>query len=186
MRSERQKMLDGELYDPRDLELVAARTAAREMLGLLNGTAAVPPDARLGLLYQLFGRAGDGLWVEPPFFCDYGSNIHVGDQVYLNFNCVILDPAQVRIGSRTLLGPSVHIYTATHPLLAAERRTGLELACPVTIGDDVWVGGNAVILPGVTIGSRSTIGAGSVVTSDIPDDVLAFGNPCRIVRTLHR
>lgn len=182
MASEKDKMIRGDLYDPRDPELTAARLRARQLLALINAPAGVAE--REGLLDELLGSSGPGLWVEPPFFCDYGSNIHLGDQVYVNFNCVILDPAEVRIGSRTLLGPAVQIYTATHPLSAEQRRTGLELARPITIGHDVWLGGNVVVLPGVTIGSSSTIGAGSVVTTDIPEGVLALGNPCRVVRHL--
>jgi maltose O-acetyltransferase len=184
MASEKEKMLDGELYDPRDGELVAARMRARELLCRLNDVPSQSPGLRTKLLEDLLGSFGDELWIETPFFCDYGSNIHLGERVYFNFNCVILDAAEVRIGSRTLLGPGVQIYAATHPLLAEERRQGLELARPVTIGSDVWLGGNAVVLPGVSIGDRSTIGAASVVTSDVPEDVVAAGNPCRILRHL--
>jgi maltose O-acetyltransferase len=124
------------------------------------------------------------VWIEPPFFCDYGSNIRMGDRVFFNFNCVILDPGLVTIGSDVQLGPAVQIYTATHPLGHAARRAGPELAKPVTIGSDVWVGGGAIILPGVTIGARSVIGAASVVTADVPEGVLAAGNPCRVIRTI--
>jgi len=182
MPSEKEKMIRGDPYDPRDPALCAAREGARELLRLINSPA--ESTDRGSFLAELFGSAGSGLWVEPPFFCDYGFNVHVGDQVYFNFNCVILDPAQVRIGSRTLFGPAVQIYTAAHPLAAEDRRSGLESARPVSIGDDVWVGGNVVVLPGLTIGSRSTIGAGSVVTTDVPEGVLAVGNPCRVIRSL--
>jgi maltose O-acetyltransferase len=175
-------MIRGDLYDPRDPELSAARARARELLQLINAPGR--SGEREALFEKLLGSAGPGLWVEPPFFCDYGRNIHVGDQVYLNFNCVVLDPAEVHIGSRTLLGPAVQIYTATHPVSAGDRRSGLELARPVVIGADVWIGGAAVLLPGVTIGSGSTIGAGSVVTADVPEGVLAVGNPCRVVRQI--
>lgn len=184
MASEKEKMLDGELYDPRDGELAAARSRARDLLSRLNAVSSQSPGQRTTLLEDLLGSFGDELWIESPFFCDYGFNIHLGERVYLNFNCVILDAAEVRIGSRTLLGPGVQIYAATHPLLAEERRQGLELARQVTIGSDVWLGGSAVVLPGVSIGDRSTIGAGSVVTSDVPEDVVAAGNPCRILRHL--
>lgn len=182
MTTAKERMIRGDLYDPRDAELTAARGHARQLLALLNAPSS--DQARAQFLGQLLGSVGVDLWVEPPFLCDYGFNIHVGEQVYVNFNCVILDPAEVRIGSRTLLGPGVQVYTASHPLDAEQRRSGLEMARPVTIGEDVWLGGNVVVLPGVAIGSRSTIGAGSVVTADVPDDVLAAGNPCRVVRHL--
>jgi maltose O-acetyltransferase len=123
------------------------------------------------------------VWMQPPFYCDYGSNIFLGTRVFFNFNCVVLDVCAVRIGDYTLFGPSVQIYTAMHPL-DAELRRRHEFAKPVTIGDDVWVGGAAVICPGVTIGSKAVIGAGSVVTRDIPENVFAAGNPCRVIRTL--
>ena len=132
---------------------------------------------------ELLGYANDA-WIQPPFFCDYGYNIALGSKVFFNFNCVVLDVMRVEIGNNVLFGPSVQIYTATHPLNAAERRTWRELAKPVTIGSDVWVGGGAIICPGVTIGDRSVIGAGSVVTRAIPADVFAAGNPCRVIRSL--
>jgi maltose O-acetyltransferase len=138
------------------------------------------------ILRQLIPHADKGLWMQPPFFCDYGYNIYTGEKVFFNFNCVVLDVTRVSIGSRTLFGPNVQIYTATHPLDADERASGLEYAKPVTIGSDVWVGGSAVICPGVSIGDRAVIGAGSVVTRDIPPNVFAAGNPCKILRQLPR
>ena len=183
MRSEREKMLAGELYDPLDPELSAARVRARDLCQDLNATREADEAERRRILIELFGAGGAEVWMQPPFFCDYGSNIFLGKRVFFNFNCVVLDVCAVRIGDFTLFGPAVQIYTATHPLEAELRRTR-EFAKPVTIGSDVWVGGAAVILPGVTIGSRSVIGAGSVVTRDIPDDVFAAGNPCRVVRSL--
>nr|WP_304944991.1 sugar O-acetyltransferase [Verrucomicrobium sp. BvORR034] len=123
-------------------------------------------------------------WIQPPFYCDYGYNIVLGSKVFFNFNCVVLDVMPVTIGSNVLFGPAVQIYTATHPLSAMERRTWREAAKPVTIGSDVWVGGGAIICPGVTIGDRTVIGAGSVVTRSIPSDVVAAGNPCRVIRRL--
>lgn len=129
-------------------------------------------------------KAGAELWVQPPFYCDYGTNIIAGDNVFFNFNCVVLDVNQVKIGSRTLFGPNVQIYTATHPINYKERATGLEFAKPITIGEDVWIGGSVIICPGVTIGHRTVIGAGSVVTKDIPSDVFAAGNPCKVIREL--
>src|SRR5207302_10171243 len=121
----------------------------------------------------LFGAVGEGVWIEPPFQCDYGGNITLGDRVYFNFNCVVLDPAPVAIGSDVLFGPGVQIYTATHPMDHRARRTGLEAARPIAIGPDVWVGGGAILCPGVRVGARSVIGAGSVVTRDVPDGVFA-------------
>jgi maltose O-acetyltransferase len=176
--SERTKMLAGELYDAMDPELVAARTRARELLSRYNAA----PDA--GLLRQLLGSVGRDAVAEPPFHCDYGENIAVGERFYANAGCVFLDCAAVTIGDRVLLGPGVHLYAATHPVDAETRRAGLEFARPITVGDDVWIGGAAVVLPGVTIGDRAVIGAASVVTSDVPADVIAAGNPCRPVREL--
>lgn len=183
MRSERQKMLAGELYDPADPELRAMRRQARALCHELN--TAVPADgaARATLLQRLFGRAVDS-FVTPPFHCDYGVHIELGRQVYFNVNCVVLDVAPVRIGDRVLFGPAVQIYAATHPLSARARQRGLERGFAVTIEDDVWIGGGSVICPGVHIGARSVIGAGSVVTRDVPADVLAAGNPCRVLRPL--
>ena len=176
-------MLAGELYDPLDPELVAARVRARDLCQDLNATREREEETRRRILVELFGAGGGEVWMQPPFFCDYGSNIYLGKRVFFNFNCVVLDVCAVRIGDFTLFGPAVQIYTATHPL-EAELRRRQEFAKPVTIGADVWVGGAAVICPGVTIGSRSVIGAGSVVTRDIPDGVFAAGNPCRVIRQL--
>jgi maltose O-acetyltransferase len=183
VRSEREKMLAGELYDPLDSELAAARVRARDLCQALNATRERDTDERRRLLMELFGAGGAEVWMQPPFYCDYGSQIFLGKRVFFNFNCIVLDVCRVEIGDFTLFGPAVQIYTATHPL-EAELRRSREFAKPVTIGSDVWVGGAAVILPGVTIGSRSVIGAGSVVTRDVPDDVFAAGNPCRVIRKL--
>jgi maltose O-acetyltransferase len=183
MPTEREKMLAGDLYDPLDPELVAARVRARDLCQDLNATREREEETRRRILVELFGAGGGDVWMQPPFFCDYGSNIFLGTRVFFNFNCVVLDVCAVRIGDYTLFGPAVQIYTATHPL-EAELRRRQEFAKPVTIGSDVWVGGAAVICPGVTIGSRSVIGAGSVVTRDIPEAVFAAGNPCRVVRQL--
>jgi maltose O-acetyltransferase len=184
MRSEKEKMLAGELYDATDPQLVAERRRARDLTHALNATRDADVDERKQILGELIGAAGEGLWIEPPFYCNYGSNISVGEKVFFNFDCVVLDVASVRIGSNTMFGPGVHIYAATHPLSAAERRTGLELGAPVEIGDDVWVGGGAIICPGVKIGARAVIGAGSVVTRDVPEGVFAAGNPARVVREI--
>jgi maltose O-acetyltransferase len=184
MRTEREKMLAGELYDPLDAELVAARTRARDLCWDLNATRDADEALRRRVLRDLFGAGGDTVWMQPPFFCDYGTNIRLGTRVFFNFNCVVLDVMPVTIGNNVLFGPSVQIYTATHPINAVERRKWLEFAKPITIGSDVWVGGGAIICPDVTIGDRSVIGAGSVVTRDIPADVFAAGNPARVVRAL--
>lgn len=167
MKSEREKMLAGELYDPMDAELVAARTRARDLCLRLNATREAEQDERRRILRELFGAGGETVWMQPPFFCDYGSNIELGERVFFNFNCVVLDVCAVRIGAFSLFGPAVQIYAATHPFDPALRRRE-EFGKPVEIGADVWVGGGAIILPGVRIGSRAVIGAGSVVTRDVP------------------
>jgi maltose O-acetyltransferase len=181
--TEREKMLAGELYDALDPELVSARERARDLCQRLNATREAEREVRRRILRELFGRGGDTVWMQPPFYCDYGSNIELGERVFFNFNCVVLDVCLVRIGDYTLFGPAVQIYTPMHPTNAALRRQQ-EFGKPVEIGSDVWVGGGALILPGVRIGSRAIIGAGSVVTRDIPDGVFAAGNPCRVIREL--
>ena len=183
MPSEREKMLAGELYDPMDPELAAARTRARDLCQALNAGREADAEGRREILRQLLGRGGESVRMQPPFFCDYGSNIELGEQVFFNFNCVVLDVCRVRIGDYTLFGPGVQILTPMHPLDAKLRR-GQEFGKPVEIGSDVWVGGGALILPGARIGSRAVIGAGSVVTRDVPDGAFAAGNPCRVVRSL--
>lgn len=181
MRSEREKMLDGEPYDPLDAELVAARGRARDLCRALNDTRDSQEAERRRIVQELFGAGGDTAWVQPPFYCDYGSNIHLGTRVFFNFNCVVLDVCDVRIGDYTLFGPGVQILTPLHPSDPKQRRDR-EFGKPVQIGADVWVGGGALILAGVQIGSGSIIGAGSVVTRDIPEGVFAAGNPCRVIR----
>jgi maltose O-acetyltransferase len=181
--TEREKMLAGELYDPLDAELVAGRGRARELCQALNATAEAAQAERRQILQALFVQGGDTVWMQPPFYCDYGTNIELGERVYFNFNCVVLDVCRVRIGAFTLLGPGVQILTPLHPL-DAELRRSREYGKPIDVGSDVWVGGGALILAGVTIGSRSVIGAGSVVTRDVPEGVLAAGNPCRVIREL--
>src|SRR5215212_7265057 len=183
MRSEREKMLAGELYDALDPELVAGRERARDLCQALNAAREGEADARRQLLRQLFAAGGDTVWMQPPFFCDYGSNIELGERVFFNFNCVVLDVCRVRIGDFTLFGPGVQILTPLHPL-DAELRRREEYGKPIEIGSDVWVGGGALILPGVRVGSRAVIGAGSVVTRDVPEGVFAAGNPCRVVREI--
>jgi len=183
VRSELDKMLAGELYDPLDPALVQARNRARDLCQDLNATREADAEVRRRILIELFGMGGASVWMQPPFFCDYGSNIHLGERVFFNFNCVVLDVCRVAIGDYTLFGPAVQIYTATHPM-NAELRRKQEFGKPITIGSDVWVGGGAVICPGVKIGSKSVIGAGSVVTRDIPENMFAAGNPCRVIREI--
>ena len=183
MRTEREKMLAGELYDALDPQLAAARTRARDLCQDLNATREADVDVRRRILVALFGRGGDSVWMQPPFFCDYGANIELGERVFFNFNCVVLDVCRVRVGDFSLFGPAVQIYTPMHPF-DAELRRREEYGKPVEIGADVWVGGGAIIMPGVRIGSRSVIGAGSVVTRDVPEGVFAAGNPCRVIRQI--
>jgi maltose O-acetyltransferase len=180
MKTEKQKMLSGELYDPLDPELTRERQKAREHCRALNASG-IDATERSRIIAALLGTMTD-VWIEPPFYCDYGRNLTVGRNVYFNFNCVVLDVMPVVIGDHTLFGPAVQIYTAMHPIDAIERRRGLEFAKPIRIGSDVWIGGGAVICPGVTIGDRAVIGAGSVVTRDVPSDMFAAGNPCRVIR----
>ncbi len=183
MHSERDKMLAGELYDPMDPGLVRTRERARNLCQDLNATREAQVDERRRILKELFGAGGDTVWMQPPFFCDYGSNILLGERVFFNFNCIVLDVSRVVIGDYTMFGPAVQIYTATHPM-NAELRRKQEFSKPIEIGSDVWVGGAAIICPGVRIGSRSVIGAGSVVTRDIKGGVFAAGNPCRVIREI--
>ncbi len=175
-------MLAGELYLASDPELTALRRNARWLMRLINATTEEEIQRRAALLRELFGSLGEGFEIEPPFFCDYGHNIHIGSRFFMNFDCVILDVCEVRIGDSVFIGPGVHIYAATHPADAAARCAGPELGAPVRIGNRVWIGGGAIIGPGVTIGDDSVIGAGSVVVRDVPAGVVAAGNPCRVMR----
>lgn len=179
-------MIAGDMYDPLDNELAADRVNTRLLLQKFNETREDQLEERTRILQQLIPHAAPDLWLQPPFYCDYGYNMHVGERVFFNFNCVVLDVAPVTIGNRTMFGPNVQIYTATHPMDAIERSLGREYAKPIRIGDDVWIGGSAVICPGVSIGNRSVIGAGSVVTKNIPDDVFAAGNPCKVIRAIEK
>ncbi len=182
--TEKERMLSGALYRADDPELAAARQRARRLTRLYNATTEEEQDRRRELLGQLLGGMGRGTYIEPTFRCDYGCNITVGDGFYANFDCVILDVAPVTIGSHVFFAPRVGVYTAGHPIDAGVRNEELEYGKAITIGDDVWVGGNVVINPGVTIGSDVVIGSGSVVTRDIPDHVVAAGNPCRVLRAI--
>ena len=177
-------MLAGQLYDAGDAELTGMRNRARALTRAYNASTEDQPEQRLRLLGELFGRLGPGGAIEPPFHCDYGTHIFAGARLYMNFNCVVLDVNEVHLGDNVFFGPGVQVLTATHPLEAAERIRGPELGYPIRIGNNVWIGGGAIICPGVTIGDDTTIGAGSVVVRDIPARVLAVGNPCRVVRAL--
>jgi maltose O-acetyltransferase len=181
-RTEKEKMLAGELYLAADPELVRERRAARVLLRRYN--ASTEDDDRTGLLRALLGVMGAGVYIEPPFYCDYGSQITLGRYVYMNFGCVVLDVCPVTIGNEVMFGPSVQVLTATHPLDATARCAGPELGRPITIGDRVWVGGGAILLPGITIGENSIIAAGAVVTRDVPPNVVVGGNPARVIREL--
>jgi maltose O-acetyltransferase len=176
-------MLTGEMYDPLDPELVAARGRARDLCRQLNATREAEDAERRGILRNLFGAGGGTVGMQPPFHCDYGTNIELGERVFFNFNCIVLDVCRIRIGDFTLFGPAVQIYTPLHPFDAAQRRRE-EFGKPIDIGSDVWVGGGAIILAGVSVGSRAVIGAGSVVTRDVPEGTFAAGNPCRVIRTI--
>jgi maltose O-acetyltransferase len=183
-KTEKAKMLAGELYRSVDPELIADTERAQRLVAEYNATSGEATEIRLALLHQLFGSLGDGTVIRPLFACDYGYNIRLGRNAFINFNCVFLDCAPIEIGDNLQMGPAVQIYTATHPLEADVRRSGLEYARPVNIGHDVWIGGGAIILPGVTIGDRSVIGAGSVVVHDVPAAKVVAGNPARIIREL--
>jgi len=179
------KMVSGLRYDASDTQLVRARAQARTLCGRFNDAACDDHEARRNAITALLGAIGERVRVEPPFHCDYGVNIHLGDDVYINVSCIVIDCASVRIGDRVLVASGVQLVTATHPVDAAERRIGLELALPIAIGEDTWIGAGAIVCPGVTIGARSVIGAGSVIVRDIPPDVVAAGNPCRVLRKLN-
>ncbi len=189
--TEKEKMLKGLSYNSRDRDIIAMYHKARKLFREYNRLNSENKKRQNEILGQLLGHRGDGVWIEAPFYCDYGENISVGENTFINANCFFLDNNRITIGKNGLLAPFVQIYTAGHPLKASERitewngKTGyVTFAQPVAIGDNVWIGGNTVILPGVTIGDNVTIGAGSVVTKDIPSNVLALGNPCKIVKEL--
>ena len=191
--TEREKMLRGELYNPADDELAALRTRARKLTRAYNLTDEDEQEKRQALLKQLFGASGDFIYCEPPIRFDYGANTHVGDDFFANFNFTVLDCAPVRIGKQCFIGPNVSIVTPVHPFLACDRnmrrapngtKFDYEYAKPITIGDNVWLATNVTVCGGVTIGHDTVIGAGSVVTHDIPAGVLAAGNPCRVIRPL--
>ena len=178
------KMLAGELYVASDPELMVDHLRAQATLARFNATGADEEELRDTLLRQLFGHFGEGAMAKPTIRCDYGYNISVGARTFINYDSVLLDCNRITIGAEVQIAPGVHIYTATHPLEAVLRRSGQEYALPVTIGDGVWLGGGAIVCPGVTIGENTVVGAGSVVTRDLQANVVAAGNPCRVLRTL--
>ncbi|MCE2941417.1 MAG: sugar O-acetyltransferase [Gemmatimonadota bacterium] len=193
--SQRERMRAGAEYDSRDPELIALAQRARGLLATFAGLPAVDVEGRSAILHNLFGAVGEGVWLEPPFGCDYGVHIEIGARTFVNMNCVFLDAAPIRIGKDVLIGPGVQLLTASHPLAASERLVDADsrrggaapyrtFARPITIGDGAWIGAGTQILPGVTVGEGAVIGAGSVVTADVPSDCVAFGNPCRVQRSL--
>jgi len=184
--TEKEKMLAGEWYQAGDQELVNERLQAREITKALNDSDPKEVELRVDLVKKLMGSCGKNFWIEPPFYCDYGSNIHVGDDVFFNFNCVVLDVTKVTFGDRVFIAPNVQFYAATHPIEAKPRGEFWEFGKSITIGDDVWIGGSSVICPGVTIGDRVVIGAGSVVTKSFEEDVVIAGNPAKIIRYLDK
>lgn len=185
MMTEREKALRGELYDAAyDQALFEERMEAKHRLHIYNTTDPRDIEQRMAQIKALLGKTGDNLLIEQPFYCDYGHNIEVGENFYANVNLVILDCNKVTIGDNVFIGPNVGLHTAGHPLDATQRNKGLEYALPITIGDNVWIGAGVNVVPGVTIGSNCVIGAGSVVTKDIPDGVVAAGNPCRVIKSV--
>ncbi|MGB7087956.1 MAG: sugar O-acetyltransferase [Phormidesmis sp.] len=183
-KTEREKMLAGELYLFSDPELSAMHTKALTLMHDFNHSNPDEIDRQKQIIRQLFGSIGTTFTTNPPFYCDYGCHIFAGENLYINYDCTILDCGEVHIGDNVLIAPKVQLYAAYHPVDPALRLTGRELAAPIWIGDNVWIGGGAIVCPNVSIGSNVTIGAGSVVTQDLPDNVVAAGNPCRVIRTV--
>src|SRR4051812_40081116 len=184
MKTEKEKMLKGELYNAADPELIQGRLNARRLTRLFNLTSETENLKKNALLKELFGSTGKNIYIEPTFRCDYGYNIHVGENFYANFNCVFLDVCEIRIGDNCFIAPGVHIYTATHPLNAQERISGAEYGIPVSIGHNVWIGGRAVINPGVHIGNNAVAASGAIVTSNVPDNVVVGGNPAKVIKEI--
>lgn len=184
MKSDKEKMLAGHPYLANGSELVGERLFAKGLLFEFNNLRPAQVEARNAILQKLFGKTGRNFYVEPPFRCDYGYNIEIGDNFYANYNLVILDCARVKIGDNVFIAPNVGIYTAGHPIHSELRNQELEFALPIEIGNSVWIGGNVVINPGIKIGDNTVIGSGSVVTKNIPPNVVAVGNPCKVLRSI--
>lgn len=174
------------MYAPSDATCADQRTRAREFMKLYNATETDAQEERASLLRKYLGHVGENCYIEPSFCCDYGCNIYLGDNFYCNFDCLFLDSAPIHIGNNVMLGPGVHIYTPCHPLDAATRNSGMEFTKPVRIGNDVWIGGRAVICPGVTIGNGVVVGAGAVVTKDVADNCVVAGNPAKVIRIIEQ
>lgn len=183
MSSEREKMVAGEAYDPSDPELTAARERASELTREFNQTPRDERARRTALIEELFGSVGSAE-IFAPIYCDYGFNVDVGTDFFANFDCAFLDACAIEFGDECMLGPAVHVYTSTHPLDAEERTAGLESGEPVTVGDQVWIGGQAVLAPGVSVGDRAVVATGAVVIDDVPSDVVVAGNPAEVIREL--
>jgi maltose O-acetyltransferase len=183
-RSMRERMLAGDPYIADDPEIAEAGALARDLMGAYNATSGRQEPLRRELLERLLGAIGEGSALRPPLYVDYGSNLRIGARCFANFGLVALDVAAITIGDDVQIGPNVQLLTPTHPVEAGPRRDKWESAEPITIGDNVWLGGGAIVLPGVTIGANTVVGAGAVVTTDLPADVVAVGNPARIVRSL--
>lgn len=183
-KTQKEKMLAGELYLADDSELRAARERAARLTAEFNAMAVHESDPARAVLRKVLGRLGEGSSIRANFRCDYGFNISIGERCFLNFDCVLLDCNRIVLGDEVQVAPGVHLYTATHPLDATQRRAGFEAALPITVGDGVWLGGGVIVCPGVTIGENTVVGAGSVVTKDLPPNCLAVGNPCRVLRHL--
>ncbi|MGM0421076.1 MAG: maltose acetyltransferase domain-containing protein [Bacillota bacterium] len=184
MTTEKEKMLAGQLYHADDPELVQDRLQARRLTRLYNQTREDELEKRKEIIQELLGKAGKNYFIEPTFRCDYGYNIQIGDNFYMNFDCIMLDVCEIKIGANCQIGPGVHIYTATHPLDAKERNSGAELGKPVTIGDNVWIGGGSIINPGVKIGDNVVIASGSIITKNIKTNLVVGGNPAQTIKKL--
>lgn len=184
VKTEKEKMVNGDFYNPADPELIKDRSNARKLTRIFNESIETEDNIRSVLLKQLFGSTGTNIFIEPTFRCDYGYNIHVGENFFANFDCVFLDVCEIRIGDNCFIAPGVHIYTATHPVNAQERIAGIEYGKPVNIGNNVWVGGRAVINPGISIGNNVVVASGAVLTKDVPDNVVIGGNPARILKKI--
>ena len=182
--SEWDKMKKGMVYNDFDQDLFDLRVVAKKLFKEYNKTEDHETEKRRELLTALFKKAGERLWIEPDFRCEYGKNISIGDDVYINFGCIMLDCADITIGNHVLIGPNLGLYAANHSILPEERIAGGCFSKPITIEDNVWIGGDVKVLPGVTIGEGSIIGAGSIVTKDVPSRVIAAGNPCKVIRKI--